>query len=269
MIQNPNGDRQDPRANPVRIVPMRPSPREIEGVGLAAVQAVQPQLTYNGGPLLANVEVFTLFWGSDWANQSDLTDLSGQLNQFFQFIVTSPLIDQLAEYQVPAFPIGQGSFSGTLTLTDQDPGSQVTDQQIQDLLQAQTAAGGSLPPPDANLLYFVFLPPGVTVDLGGSLSCSVFCGYHEQIGGTIFYAVMPYPDCSGCQIGAGPLDSLTVTSSHELCEAITDPVPGQGWYWFTDANNQGEIGDICVGQTKIVGSYTVQTEWSNAAGQCV
>jgi len=26
-----------------------------------------------------------------------------------------------------------------------------------------------------------------------------------------------------------------------LCEAITDPIPGQGWY--DDAN--GEIGDIC------------------------
>src|SRR5207302_9519594 len=31
------------------------------------------------------------------------------------------------------------------------------------------------------------------------------------------------------------------TTSHELCEAITDPVPGEGWY--DDTN--GEIGDIC------------------------
>jgi hypothetical protein len=36
------------------------------------------------------------------------------------------------------------------------------------------------------------------------------------------------------------IDALTGTSSHELCEAITDPVPGASWY---DDHN-GEIGDI-------------------------
>jgi hypothetical protein len=50
-----------------------------------------------------------------------------------------------------------------------------------------------------------------------------------------------------------------------LCEAITDPVPGQGWYDDT----HGEIGDICAWQTKSVGPYTVQLEWSNKAGQCL
>jgi hypothetical protein len=42
-------------------------------------------------------------------------------------------------------------------------------------------------------------------------------------------------------------------------------VPGQGWY--DDAN--GEIGDICAWQTKKLGSYTVQLEWSNKANSCV
>ena len=61
------------------------------------------------------------------------------------------------------------------------------------------------------------------------------------------------------------LDALTTASSHELCEAITDPIPGQGWY---DDQN-GEIGDICAWQTKRLGPYTVQLEWSNKAGRCV
>jgi len=60
-------------------------------------------------------------------------------------------------------------------------------------------------------------------------------------------------------------DALTSTSSHELCEAITDPIPGLGWY--DDTN--GEIGDICAWQTKKAGAYTVQLEWSNKAGGCV
>jgi hypothetical protein len=57
------------------------------------------------------------------------------------------------------------------------------------------------------------------------------------------------------------LDALTSTSSHELCEAITDAIPGRGWYG--DAN--GEIGDICAWKTKTIGNYTVQLEWSNKA----
>jgi len=76
---------------------------------------------------------------------------------------------------------------------------------------------------------------------------------------------MPYPGCAGCTGGLSTLDALTSTSSHELCEAITDPIPGQGWY--DDAN--GEIGDICAWKTKKVGAYTVQLEWSNKANQCV
>jgi hypothetical protein len=50
-----------------------------------------------------------------------------------------------------------------------------------------------------------------------------------------------------------------------LCEAITDPIPGQGWY--DDTN--GEIGDICAWKTKKMGAYTVQLEWSNKKNQCI
>ena len=69
----------------------------------------------------------------------------------------------------------------------------------------------------------------------------------------------PTPGCSGCIGGLQPIDALTSTSSHELCEAITDPIPGAGWY--DDTN--GEIGDICAWQTKKIGNYPVQLEWSN------
>jgi hypothetical protein len=52
------------------------------------------------------------------------------------------------------------------------------------------------------------------------------------------------------------LDELTSTSSHELCEAITGPAPGQGWYDDT----HGEIGDICAWQEKKLENYAVQLE---------
>ena len=116
-----------------------------------------------------------------------------------------------------------------------------------------------------NTLYFVYLPPGVSVTQGGGQSCKVFCGYHSDIGGSVFYAVMPYPTCQGCTGSLSAFDALTSTSSHELVEAITDPIPGRGWY----DDNHGEIGDICAWTTKTVAGYVVQLEWSNKAKKCV
>jgi hypothetical protein len=250
-------------ANPedlIRIVPLH-----FPAVGLKPAAApAAPQLTYRGGPLLTAVKVFTIFWGSAWQQQT-LADLANQLNTFFGFILTSPLIDQLAEYNVGNSAIGYGSLGGTLTFTDYDPSTSVSDADVQSFLQDLITNNPAVPQPDANTLYFVYLPPGVLVVQGGGRSCQAFCGYHDNINGQVFYAVMPYPGCDGCTGSLAVLDALTSTSSHELCEAITDPIPGQGWY--DDAN--GEIGDICAWQTKQVGNYTVQLEWSNQAGACV
>jgi hypothetical protein len=257
---------------PKRIVPLHnPIVLEKPHAAAPAVPAVAapvvPHLTYNNGPLLTAVQIFTVYWGAAWKQAAQIT-LAGQLNNFFKFIVTSPLIDQMGEYSVPGKKIGHGSFIGTTNLATPAPKKTTTDAQIQAMLQKQIATNHAFPKPTANTLYFVFLPPGVTSKLGNDLSCSVFCGYHDATPGNVFYAVMPYPDCTGCLSGT-PFDSLTITSSHELCEAITDAVPGKGWYWFADQNHQGEIGDICEASTKKVGAFTVQKEWSNVAKACI
>ncbi len=221
------------------------------------------QLVYNNGPLISQAQVFTIFWGTGW-EQSSQAPLIGQLNAFFDSILASALMDQLSEYSVPQYPIRHGKRIGTLTLTHPDVTAKVDDSAIQKMLEQQIAAG-ALPKSNANLIYFVFLPSGVTVTQGGSASCKVFCGYHDATATQIFYAVMPFPGCSGCSANLSSFDALTVTASHELCEAITDPIPGQGWY----DNQNGEIGDICPWQTRKVGQYTVQKEWSNKAGRCL
>ena len=243
----------------VRVVPLA-TPEVAQRTVTAAQSA---QLVYNNGPLIAQVEVFTIFWGTGW-QQPTIVPLIAQLNSFFDSILTSALMDQLAEYSVPQYKIGHGKRIGTLTLTTPDVTKTVDDSAIQQFIQAHIAAG-KLPAANSNLLYFVFLPSGVTVMQGGSSSCKTFCGYHDAISNDTFYAVMPFPDCAGCSSNLSTFDALTVTASHELCEAITDPIPGQGWY----DNQNGEIGDICAWQTKKIGQYTVQKEWSNRAGSCV
>jgi hypothetical protein len=248
--------------DPIRIVPIRVDDRAVAPAPGAA-PGPTPNLTYRGGPLLSAVQVFTFFWGDGWQGQPQ-DGLMQQVIQFFDYVVTSPLIDQLAEYSVAGNAVGHGANLGAVPLAAA-LGSSVDDSAIQQMIQQEISTNSAVPQPTPSSLYFVFLPPGVAVSLGGSSSCVAFCGYHNDINGQIFYAVMPYPDCSGCTGALTVLDALTSTTSHELCEAITDPIPGQGWY---DDNN-GEIGDICAWQTKHLGAYTVQLEWSNQAGSCI
>jgi hypothetical protein len=250
------------RSDSVRIVPLHMP--EL-GVVDAAAPAGPAHLTYHNGRLLGSVEVFTIFWGRAWTTAAQ-KGLVGQLNAFFDAILVSALIDQLGEYSVAGQAIGHGRRVGTTTVTSPALNHSISDGAIQHFLQNQIASNPVVPQPTPNSLYFVYLPPGVSVAQGGSRSCQAFCGYHNDIAGTIYYAVMPYPGCAGCTGGLSPLDALTSTSSHELSEAITDAVPGQGWY---DDPGNAEIGDLCAWQTKQVAGSTVQLEWSNKANACV
>jgi hypothetical protein len=251
--------------DPVRIVPLHvPDAVRAPTAEAATAAAAPPQLTYRNGPLIVAPEVFTIFWGSAW-QQGAPSALAARLNQFFDDILAGPLIDQLAEYSVPGQEISHGKRTGTTTIAEPAPRPSVSDTAIQHLLQQEIATSEALPHPTPRSLYFIYLAPGTRVVQGGGASCQAFCGYHNDISGQIFYAVMPYPGCGGCTGGLPVFDALTTTSSHELCEAITDPIPGRGWY--DDVN--GEIGDICAWKTKTIGPYTVQLEWSNKAGQCM
>ncbi len=246
----------------IRVVPLhQPVPTEI--VKKKKKKKAATQLTYRGGPLLSNVEVFTIFWGEGW--QAALKDTAAHINQFFQTILASALMDQLSEYDTPKFQIGKGKLNGTITTVDNEPLQTVTDTQLQKQLLTWIKNNKAFPKPNSNTLYFIYLDSGISVSMGGSSSCSSFCGYHNNADNNTFYAVMPYPDCTGCLGGNQTFDALTGTSSHELCGAITDPIPGSGWY----DDNYGEIGDICAWKFKTVDGYNVQLEWSNKKNKCL
>jgi hypothetical protein len=168
-------------------------------------------------------------------------------------------MDQLAEYSVTQFPIRQGSFVATHTVTGQNPAASVA------AVYKAADLFGSCRLTRQKHALLCLSSIGCSVAPGVSNSCQNFCGYHEAIGGQTYYAVMPYPSCSGCLGGLSTFNALTATSSHEFSEAITGPLPGQGWY----DDNSGEIGDICAGQFKQLENYTVQLEWSDKAGRCM
>jgi len=220
-------------------------------------------LSYRNGPLLVRPAVYAVYWGASWNTAPSARILRGQIDQFFRDILVSPLMDQLAEYNVKGQSIGHGQYLGSAVRTDGAPSGSVTDAAIRAQI-TQWLRARILPAVTPNSLYFIYLEPGVVSVMGGSKSCQNYCGYHDAAG-SIYYAVMPYPLCAGCLGGLAALDALTATSSHELCEAITDPVPGSGWY----DDVHGEIGDICAWNFRKIGVHSVQQEWSNAQQRCV
>jgi hypothetical protein len=229
------------------------------------VTASTPNLSYSGGPLLQSVQVQVIFWGTYWAGQSSVM---AQIDQFFTFVLQSSLIDLLEEYGI----VGHGTYRGSIVEHSPPFSVSVTDADIQLALNGSAGwikMNPSVQKPTANTLYFVYLPPSVVVKSPqGDTSCQQMCGYHWYIAGTspeIYYAVMPFPSCDGCQGSHTQIEALTLISSHELCEAITDPRYPSGWL---DSSN-GEIGDICAQKpSQVIGGFTVQKMWSNNQSKC-
>jgi hypothetical protein len=251
-----------------RVLPVLRDGEVPKAVLRAAANPIQTaagaKLTYRGGPLLGTVKVYTVFWGSNIANQA-------ALGQFYSDVLNSPYMDWLSEYNVNGKTIGRGTFAGAYVIP-QAPSS-ITDPQISAKLDALIAAG-TLPKPDANTLFMNYFPPGTSISLDTSKSCVQFCAYHStatlSTGGNFYYGVMPDQGGScagGCGRGS-QLDNTKVTSSHELIEAVTDPAVGLNILsWYDDA--QGEIGDICNGQAGTVNGQAIQLEWSNKNNKCI
>jgi hypothetical protein len=71
------------------------------------------RLTYRGGALITAAQVFTVFWGNLWGTTATSSELIGKINKFFTDILVSPLVDQLAEYNVSGQKIEHGTFAGS------------------------------------------------------------------------------------------------------------------------------------------------------------
>ena len=222
-------------------------------------------MVYRGGPVIPNVELTTVFWGSNVAYQSDF-------DTFYASIVDSAYVDQLSEYDTPTQKIGRGRFVTSYVDQAAPSSTQLGDDQIQKEL-ARLIEAGSLPQPGANTLFMVHFPPGVTITTQDATSCQQFCAYHSSFdhqNGAVYYGVIPDfgGACSSC-------DS-TVIASHEVSEAITDPNIGVAntaqdehqLGWYDDVND--EIADVCEnGSYGTFAGYRVAKVWSNQANACV
>ena len=273
-------------------------PAAAAAVGFAAPAGAH--LSYFGGPIISNVQVIQVLYGSGSYNPQVAGTTSPTMGNFFADITSTGLITLLQQYNTPVSggtgqTFGNGTFGGLFQIVPSagNNGSTITDTQIQAELLAQVTAG-HLPSPvldaqgNPNTLYMIYFPPGKTISQGGSNSCQAggFCAYHGTTSSTlnskhVLYGVLPDMQAgSGCSTGCGTstvFGNYTSVTSHELTEAMTDADVGiattfsapLGWYDMTN----GEIGDICNAQqgTYVANgtSYTIQLEFSNSANNCV
>jgi hypothetical protein len=208
-----------------------------------------PQVHDVGGPTVMSPKIVPIFFATDdMTTTTALADFVSKVGQtnYWKTIVS--------EY-------GAGPATGAppieLTHAD-DPPATYDDSQIQAWLAAKLNANDpTFGTPDANTIYALFFPQGVTITLGGgggggpdggvdggtdggtpdggggggrvSKSCVSFGGYHDniQLDGAhqnlaVAYAVVPRCANFGNLTG---LDAITGPASHEFMEAVSDPYP--------------------------------------------
>jgi hypothetical protein len=255
-------------ANTETLMAARPRPRSRF---LPAVEGLEdrlvPTVTYHGGALLPHVEVQGMYLGSDWYNNGTYYNQTAQFEAFNRFLPQSSYMDLLTQL---GYGVGRGSTSpGTIDRLAINKNYYLTDSTIRGEVQRFINAR-YLQQPDANRLYVVYVEPGVAIldDHGGNAtSIRDFAGYHSAFAGRtaagyaadIHYAVMAYAGgINPVFPGLTPFGSMTLTASHEIAEAATDPNVGYraaGWY---DDYNNGEIGDINRYEASLNG-YVVQS----------
>jgi len=142
----------------------------------------------------------------------------------------------------------------------------ISDSKVHSYLAGLFNAGRVLA--NSDTIYGVYFPSGMRISMQGGSSCSSFCGYHGHFaynGLDIKYAVFPYLNCRGCSLpGKAVADMMTIVSSHEIRESVTDP-DLDAWY---DASGY-EADDKCAWSNLYQvsrGGFWVQPEYSNGGG---
>ncbi len=283
-------------------MPIRPARLAALALAAAALAPVRAQaqtctVRYYGGPVVSDVQVVQVDWGTGIDAAID-----GPLGAFFTSVLDSPYLDWLVEYDTSGQTgyadglagsnqtISRGTFGGRYVITPSTSATTVADATVAAELAAQIAAG-KLPAPvkdgagHVNTLYMVEFPSSITIQGPNGIgnSCVTYCAYHMTFsygGADVPYAVMPDASNGLCAGGCGSgthLDNATTIHSHQIVETITDPQIGlvggsigRPAAWYSDSTgNCGEISDICNLQTSTVGGYTVQKQWSRVQNACV
>jgi hypothetical protein len=224
------------------------------------------QVIDQGGAVLGNPQIITVTWATDPS--------AAYFQSFGDELGTSQYWKTVSEYGVG--PVTSGP-SNHVSLTTPPPSS-FADSDIVSLiaLNAGRPSASGWPAPTPNSMYVLFLPPGVTLLLGGQDACQSVGGYHDSLvvgGQNVAYAAIPQ-----CE---GGTSTATEAASHEIGEGSADPYPSiaPAYLGFNDHLHlawdvfqafQDEVADACefytssfFADTEPGFSFSVQRLWSN------
>ncbi len=243
------------------------------------------QIQNNGGYVMQHPVIVPVTWHSD-PNEAMFQQFAASVGGTSWWHATT------SEYGVGAATAG-----APVSMTTTAPSS-MQDSDFQTLIQTNAAANadggtGAWPAPTQDTIYAFFLDPTTSLNMGPGQdggptdACSSGVGgYHGQVTvGSVTTAYAIVPSCTFGPPYTAPQQS-TMSMSHELVEAATDPQPyanSPGWTGF-DQEHFGfdwllefssELGDACElyqesfyeeKETSPSFDFFVQRTWSNAAG---
>ena len=211
------------------------------------------------GSQIAVPQVTNVYLGHFWGDRNFVEGFSHAL-------IENGYLDPLQQLN---YGTGPGSYRGAIDGPTIPAGTTFADQDAQSTVRALLDQGTLQA--DANSLFMLILPDGVTSVMSQDESCSQFCGYHDAFnynGLDVAYAVLPSTLCQPC---GGLIGDFTAVYSHEVAEAVTDKVPGQGWV----ADDGSENGDLEAwilfgwGPPTDPSRYTLQGYYTNERGNTV
>ena len=234
-----------------------------------------PQIIRKPGRILKNPVIVTVTWNDD-PNVVALEGVGDQIG------ASSYWKEIVAEYGVGPTTSGAANHVHLATPivlptgANDDTGKPIVDL-ITNALTNTTASGW--PAPTDQTLYLVYLH-GANAD---TLCRSGAGGYHDDL--KVGALNIPFAVTAACSSKGSPtsaLDSATITATHEIAEAATDPLPttASAWSGLQDADlawellqsGQDENGDMCEFYDGVEGTFglpqlafPVQRQWSNAA----
>jgi hypothetical protein len=257
------------------------------GMNPAAPAAAQPNIVYNGGPVLPHSTTYAIFWG----NPGDFPpDLVAGVDQFLSGLNGSPYLAIADQYMLGGKATTR--FGGNLfdysspppeiPLTGPASGSDIGTH----ICQFLHSNGGQ---PDPSGVYFAYTSNYPPLALTAFKHHGYYCAFHgyqlcAQDGGrstTVYISYVPNLTSElACDLSDGPFlapnnysqgtQAMVDSSAHEFMETITDP-NGNAW-----VNPGGiEIGDLCVFLSQSWVPLTnnsrwhIQEIWSNQVSGCV
>jgi hypothetical protein len=264
-------------------------------------------LNYHGGPVMTATNTYAIFWVPPTLQNGGATSMSAayqniQKNvladyaahgidnnntQYYQGSTTKKYIQnsgKLAGSYVDTSAYPASGCSDTAT-----PGNCITDAQLEaELEKVMTLKGWS---GGLGKMFLVFTSSGEGSCFDSSnaqCAYTYYCAYHgyftNSSAQTVIYSNEPYGNTTACQAAHTPspngnpaADAASTAATHELTEAITDPLLN-AWY---DASGN-EIGDLCAynyGTNTWDGAlanqmwnghfYELQMEYDNHISGCV